>query len=161
MFSDASLALARSVLDAARERGAHIVTAESCTAGLVAACLTEIPGSSDVVERGFIVYSNRAKCDLLGVPPALVAAYGAVSREAARAMAEGALKHVPSRLAVAVTGIAGPGGGSKEKPVGLVHLAAAREGLLLDEEHRFGDIGRREVRLRSVEAALALLRRVL
>jgi nicotinamide-nucleotide amidase len=161
MFSDASLALARSVLDAARARKAHIVTAESCTAGLVAACLTEIPGSSDVVDRGLIVYSNQAKCDLLGVPPALLAAYGEVSAETVRAMAEGALKHMPSRVAIAITGIAGPAGGSAQKPVGLVHFAAAREGLLLHEEHRFGDIGRHEVRLKSVDAALALLRRVL
>ena len=161
MFSENSLALARSVLEAARARGAHIVTAESCTAGLLAACLTEIPGSSDVVDRGVIVYSNRAKCDLLGVPPALLAAYGAVSRETARAMAEGALKRMPSRVAIAITGIAGPGGGTAEKPIGLVHFAAAREGLLLDEEHRFGDIGRSTVRLKSVDVALALLRRAL
>ena len=161
MFSDVSLALARSVLELARAKGLRIVTAESCTGGLVAACLTEIPGSSDVVERGFVVYSNEAKHELLGVPIRLIAAHGAVSPEVARAMAQGACERAPGSLAVAVTGIAGPGGGSVEKPVGLVHFAISSTNLLLEEVHRFGDIGRTNVRLRSVDAALALLRRAL
>ena len=161
MFSEGSLALARSVLELARAKGLRLVTAESCTGGLVAACLTEIPGSSDVVERGFVTYSNAAKSELLGVPMQLMAAHGAVSREVARAMAEGARERVPGSLAVAVTGIAGPGGGSAEKPIGLVLFAVAGVELLLHEELNFGDIGRTKVRLRSVDAALALLRRAL
>ena len=110
MFSDELKTRAQEVLAAARTRNWRIATAESCTGGLIAACLTEIPGSSDVVERGFVVYSNAAKTELLGVPAALIAQYGAVSREVAQAMAQGALKHSHAKLAVAVTGIAGPGG---------------------------------------------------
>ena len=161
MFPAALLQLAKTVLDEARAQGLHLVTAESCTGGLVAACLTEIPGSSDVVARGFITYSNIAKAELLGVPMQLIVAHGAVSREVARAMAQGALTHAPSGVALAVTGIAGPGGGSAEKPVGLVYLAAARGDVIVDQECRFGDIGRHEVRMKSVEAALGLLSRVL
>jgi nicotinamide-nucleotide amidase len=159
MFPDAMLSEARALLDAARDKGVHIVTAESCTGGLVASLLTEIPGSSDVVERGFVTYSNQAKMELLGVPADLLQAHGAVSKEVARAMAEGALKHARAELAVAVTGIAGPGGGSAEKPVGLVHLATARRGAATAaQECRFGDIGRDQVRIRSVAEALRMLR---
>jgi len=159
MFSPALLSLAKTVLDEARAKGLRIATAESCTGGLIAGLLTEIPGSSDVLDRGFVVYSDQAKQDLLGVPGSLIAELGAVSRAVARAMAQGAVAHSKAQLAVAVTGIAGPGGGSAQKPVGLVHLAAFREnGALLHEEHRFGDIGRAQVRLKSVEAALTLLR---
>ena len=160
MFSPSLLKLAESILAKARAAKLRLVTAESCTGGLVAGVLTEIPGSSDVLERGFITYSNKAKTDLLGVPAALLEAKGAVSDEVARAMAEGALKH--GDVSVAVTGIAGPDGGSTEKPVGLVHFAAARKGReILYEMHRFGDISRREVRLRSVEVALKLLEKLL
>jgi nicotinamide-nucleotide amidase len=124
--------------------------------------MTEIAGASDVVDRGFVTYSNRAKTDLLGVPAALIAACGAVSEEVARAMAEGALARSPADAAVACTGIAGPGGGTVEKPVGLVHVAAARKGrTTLHRECRFGDIGRDEVRIKSVDAALNLLLQVL
>ena len=150
------------LLDAFRARAKRIVTAESCTGGLIAALLTEIPGSSDVVERGFITYSNAAKIQMLGVPADLIAAHGAVSEAVVRAMAEGALKHAHADIAIAVTGVAGPAGGSADKPVGLVHLAVAHTGgATLHQECRFGTIGRDQVRLRSVEAALALVWRAL
>jgi nicotinamide-nucleotide amidase len=156
---DASLRkAAKRVLDVSRTRGLKIATAESCTGGLVAGALTEIAGSSDVVERGFVTYSNEAKQDLLGVPAATIRKHGAVSRETAEAMARGALKHSPADIAVAVTGIAGPGGGSAEKPLGLVHFAAAtRGGRLIHREKRYGKIGRGKVRQRSVAQALAML----
>jgi nicotinamide-nucleotide amidase len=161
MFSSALLRLAEVVLVEARENKLRIATAESCTGGLIAGLLTEIPGSSDVLDRGFVVYSNRAKADMLGVPGDLIADQGAVSEAVARAMAEGAVENSNAHMAVAVTGIAGPGGGTGLKPVGLVHFAAAREGRsLLHEAHRFGDIGRSEIRMKSVEAALELLRRM-
>jgi nicotinamide-nucleotide amidase len=138
--------------------GLKIATAESCTGGLIAGTLTEIPGSSRVVERGFVTYSNTAKTDLLGVPEALLANGGAVSEATSRAMAEGALKRSDAHLVLAVTGIAGPGGGSTHKPVGLVHFAAVRRGgEILHREQRFGDIGRSEVRLATVREALAML----
>ena len=160
MLPEPLLEHAATVLEACRRRGLRLVTAESCTGGLVAATLTEIAGSSDVVERGLVTYSNAAKEELLGVPRALLDAHGAVSEPVARAMAEGALAHVlAADLGVAVTGVAGPGGGTAEKPVGLVFIAAARRGAAtLGERHLFnGD--RRAVRLASVERALALLLR--
>ena len=148
---------AEQLLDRFRADGLRLATAESCTGGLIAAALTEVPGSSDVVDRGFVTYSNEAKRELLGVPEALLAEHGAVSEPVARAMAEGALARSVSDVAVAVTGVAGPGGGSAAKPVGLVHLAAARRGgPTLHQEQRFGDVGRREIRVLTVEAALAL-----
>jgi nicotinamide-nucleotide amidase len=148
---------ARRVLAVCRKRGLKLATAESCTGGLVAAALTAIPGSSDVVERGFVTYSNGAKETMLGVPAATLRRQGAVSRATAEAMAEGALARSAADLAVAITGIAGPAGGSAEKPVGLVHFAAAaRDGRRLHREKRFGRIGRRKVRLRAVAEALAL-----
>ncbi len=138
--------------------GVNIATAESCTGGLVAALLTEVPGSSAVVERGFVTYSNEAKREMLGVPEATLQAHGAVSEATARAMARGALAHSRARVAVSVTGVAGPGGGSAEKPVGLVHFACAGPGgRLVAVERRFGDLGRAGIRLASVEQALALL----
>jgi nicotinamide-nucleotide amidase len=162
MFSASMLDEAARLLDAFRARRLRLVPAESCTGGLIAALLTEIPGSSDVVERGFVTYSNEAKQENLGVPAALIAAHGAVSEAVARAMAEGALTHSHADIAVSVTGVAGPGGASEAKPVGLVHLAAARAGgPTLHQECRFGDIGRGEVRSKSVEVALSLLRRAL
>ena len=152
------LAQARALLDLCRAKKLMIATAESCTGGLVAATLTEIPGSSDVVERGFVTYSNAAKETMLGVPSATLERFGAVSREIAEAMAQGALAHSPADLAVSITGIAGPGGGTPDKPVGLVHFAAAaRGGRLMHQECRFGDIGRAQVRLVSVRQALAML----
>lgn len=119
---------AEALLAACRDRGLMLATVESCTGGLIAAALTAVPGSSDVVERGLVTYSNAAKTALAGVPEAMIAAHGAVSEPVARAMAEGALAHAPVQLALAVTGIAGPGGGSAAKPVGLVHFAAALAG---------------------------------
>jgi nicotinamide-nucleotide amidase len=157
MFSAALLAQAEKLLADARARKFRIVTAESCTGGLIAGLLTEIAGSSDVVERGFVTYSNQAKHELLGVPDDLIVQYGAVSAEAARAMALGALKQSRADLSVAVTGIAGPGGATDDKPVGLVHLAAAHGDQVIARECRFGDIGRREVRIKSVAIALELL----
>jgi len=156
---DAKLrATAKRLLDVCRARGLRIATAESCTGGLVAGALTEIPGSSDVVERGFVVYSNAAKETMLGVPAATLKRYGAVSEQTAIAMAAGALKNSQADLTVSITGIAGPGGGSKQKPVGLVHFAAAaRDGRSLHRRRLFGKIGRRRVRERSVIQALALL----
>lgn len=149
---------AKRVLDLCRLRGLRVATAESCTGGLVAAALTEIAGSSDVVDCGFVTYSNEAKQKMLGVPKATLLRHGAVSAETAAAMAKGALKNSQADLTVAITGIAGPGGGSKQKPVGLVYFAAAsREGSLLERRRRFGKIGRTRVRLRSVAQALALL----
>lgn len=151
-------ARAEEALRLARAAGLTIATAESCTGGLVAGALTEVPGSSDVVDRGFVTYSNAAKTALVGVPEALLAAYGAVSEPVARAMAEGALDRAGVGLTVSITGVAGPGGGSAEKPVGLVHFAAARAGRpTLHRERRFGDVGRAEVRRLSVLEALGLL----
>jgi nicotinamide-nucleotide amidase len=151
-------ATAKRVLDLCRARGLRVATAESCTGGLVAAALTEIAGSSDVVECGFVTYSNQAKEAMLGVPASTLKRYGAVSAETASAMAAGALAHSQADLSVAITGIAGPGGGSKQKPVGLVHFAAAsRDGRCLQCRRSFGKIGRRRVRERSVAQALGLL----
>ena len=151
-------ARAAALLDACHAAGLRIVTAESCTGGLVATVLTEVPGSSDVFERGFVTYSNAAKTELLGIPAPLIVRHGAVSAEVAQAMADGALRHSPADLSVAVTGVAGPGGGSEAKPVGLVHLAAARrDGRMVTRALRTGDIGRRAVRLAAAEAALLLL----
>lgn len=162
MFSASIVALAEAVLRQARAAGVHIATAESCTGGLIAGALTEVAGSSDVVDRGFIVYSNRAKTEMLGVPPALIAQHGAVSEEVARAMAEGALQKAGVELAVSCTGIAGPGGGTAEKPVGLVYLAALdKNGTALTSRCVFGDIGRDAVRMKSVEMALKLLAQLL
>ncbi len=152
-------ASAKRVLDFFRARGLKAATAESCTGGLVAAALTEIAGSSDVFDCGFVTYSNEAKTAMLAVPAPTLKRYGAVSSETAAAMAEGALKNSQADVAVAITGIAGPGGGSKDKPVGLVYFAAAsRDGRRFGRSRRFGKIGRRQVRLRSVAEALWLLK---
>jgi nicotinamide-nucleotide amidase len=156
---DAELnAAARRVIETCSARRLTIATAESCTGGLVTAALTEIPGSSAVVACGFVTYSNEAKQSLLGVPETVLRSHGAVSRATAEAMADGVLVHTPVDLVVAVTGVAGPGGGSAEKPVGLVHFAsAARAGARHAREERFGDIGRDVIRRRSVGVALAML----
>jgi nicotinamide-nucleotide amidase len=157
LSDDRILALAEAVLTRCREKKLMVATAESCTGGLIAGALTDIAGSSDVVERGFVTYSNRAKTEMIGVPAPLIVEHGAVSAEVARAMAAGALTHAPVELAVAVTGIAGPGGGSADKPVGLVHLATARRGgKVHSERHVFpGDRG--GIRRATVERALELL----
>ena len=149
---------AQALLILCRSKGLKIATAESCTGGLLAAALTEVPGSSDVFERGFVTYSNEAKQMLLGVSPQTIESHGAVSRECAQAMAAGALSRAPVDLAVSVTGIAGPGGEVVGKPVGLVHFgAASRGGQRLDETRKYGDIGRSQVRHASVAQALAML----
>ncbi len=146
----------------AKAKAYTIATAESCTGGLVAAAITAIPGASAVLERGFVTYSNEAKAEMLGVPPELIERRGAVSQEVALAMVDGVLKHSHADIAVAVTGIAGPDGGGEDKPVGLVHIAAAkRGGARLHEEHRFGDLGRNEVQAESAVAALALIQKLL
>jgi nicotinamide-nucleotide amidase len=151
-------ALSRSLLDLCRMRKLTIATAESCTGGLVAGALTDIPGSSDVIDRGFVTYSNEAKRAMLGVKALTLATFGAVSKETATAMAVGALERAGVDLAVAITGIAGPGGATPGKPVGLVHFAvAARDGRILHRECRFGAIGRTTVRQRSVVEALRML----
>jgi nicotinamide-nucleotide amidase len=150
---------ARELLALSRARGLKIAAAESCTGGLLMATLTEIPGSSDVVERGFVTYSNKSKQQVLGVPTRVLEKHGAVSRETALAMARGTLAHSPAHLAVAITGVAGPGGGTKAKPVGLVHIAAAaRRGRLIHRACKFGDIGRAKVREKSVLQAFKMLK---
>ena len=149
----------RLLLDEARERSLRIVAAESCTGGLLSAAITSISGSSDVFERGLITYSNRAKQDLLGVPGDLIADYGAVSEPIARMMAEGALENSNAHVAIAMTGVAGPGGGTDLKPVGLVHFATARSNQsVMHRAERFGDIGRTEIQMAAVGVALELLR---
>ena len=146
------------LVERAKAAGHVVATAESCTGGLVAAALTEVPGSSAVVDRGFVTYSNAAKSDLLGVDPRLIEQHGAVSEPVARAMAEGALARSGATMAVSVTGIAGPGGGSDLKPVGLVHFALAVRGLPVRHvERRFGDLGRGAIRTAAVEQALSLI----
>ncbi len=158
MTDDAVKAAATALLDLCKQKHLMVATAESCTGGLVAGAMTEIAGSSDVVDRGFVTYSNEAKQQMLGVSADTLAQYGAVSRQTAEEMAKGVLAHAPVDLAVSITGIAGPGGGSVDKPVGLVHFAAAsRDGQLVHVEKRFGDIGRSEVRRQSVLQALAML----
>ncbi|GAA0624304.1 CinA family protein [Brevundimonas kwangchunensis] len=157
MFPDDIQDLARQVVAQASARGLMVSTAESCTGGLVAGALTDVAGSSAVVERGFVTYSNAAKAGMLGVPAAMIETNGAVSEPVARAMAEGAVANSDATISVAVTGIAGPGGGSDQKPVGLVHFAACGPSGLIHVEKRFGDIGRSEVRLESVRTALRLL----
>ena len=153
---------AAALLDAYKAKGLKIATAESCTGGLVAALLTEISGSSAVVERGFVTYSNEAKTDLVGVPADLIAAHGAVSEPVARAMAEGALTHSLADVTVGITGVAGPTGGTATKPVGLVHFGLARKGsATVHLERRYGDLGRETVRRRAVEDALSLLEQAL
>ena len=156
------LAQAAELLEACRVCGETVTVAESCTGGLVAGALTAIPDSSDVFERGFVTYSNSAKSEMLGVPFWLIERHGAVSEDVARAMAGGALTHSRASLAVSITGIAGPDGGTPEKPVGLVHFAAGRRDQpIIHERVLFGDLGRAEIRRRSVEQALTLLRSLL
>jgi len=151
-------ALSRSLLDLCRMRKLTVATAESCTGGLVAGALTDVPGSSDVIDRGFVTYSNEAKRAMLGVKTVTLDSFGAVSKETATAMAVGALERAGTDLAVSITGIAGPGGATPGKPVGLVHFAvAARDGRLIHRECRFGAIGRSAVRQRSVIEALRML----
>ncbi len=160
MNTDTSLAeLATITLHTCRDAGLTIATAESCTGGLIAGALTDIAGSSDVFDRGYVTYSNQAKFDMLGVPLELTDSEpGAVSKKVARMMVEGALARSGASLGVAVTGIAGPGGGSKAKPVGFVYIAVGRAGAPVKiVECRFGDVGRTEIRAKTVQQALELL----
>ena len=148
---------AEDLIRALRNKGWKLATAESCTGGLVAAAMTDIAGSSDVFDRGFVTYSNNAKSDMLGVPAELILQQGAVSEAVARAMADGALRNSMADVAVAITGVAGPGGGSADKPVGLVHFACATRLHAQHIERRFGDIGRTAIRTASVDQALQLV----
>jgi nicotinamide-nucleotide amidase len=157
VFDEGLLQAAENLLGLCRARGLHVSTAESCTGGLLAGLLTSVPGSSDVVDRGFVTYSNAAKIQMIGVPTALIAAHGAVSEEVARAMAEGALAYSDADLAVSVTGVAGPGGGTATKPVGLVHIACAmRGGAIVHQRLEFGSQERETIRLKSLDAVLRL-----
>lgn len=162
MTGDEHIASAARLIERCAARGVMIATAESCTGGLISAVLTAVAGSSQVVDRGFVTYSNASKTEMLGVPAHLIAAHGAVSEPVARAMASGALAAAPAAgVSVSVTGIAGPGGGSTEKPVGLVHIAVAvrtADGATMHHEAcRFGDIGRDRVRADTVARALAMI----
>lgn len=159
MFDAQTTIQIKEILDMARENGYIVATAESCTGGLIAAALTSVAGSSDVMDRGFVTYSNDAKIDMLDVDEDLITWHGAVSEQVARAMAEGALQNSDASVAVSVTGIAGPGGGSDEKPVGTVHLGvASRDGQTAHAHLQFGDIGRSEIRHKSLLAALSMLK---
>lgn len=158
MFPERLRNLAMLVLDDAERARLKIATAESCTGGLVAALLTEIPGSSSVVDRGFVTYSNKAKEEMLGVPGDVLADFGAVSEPVARMMAEGAMANSRANIAVSITGVAGPGGGTPMKPVGTVHIACARENrAIIHEMLQLGDIGRDAIRMTSVETALNMI----
>lgn len=158
LFPGDIIALSTGIIEEFSARGLTVATAESCTGGLIAGALTEISGSSAVVDRGFVTYSNVAKHEMIGVSEETLAQFGAVSKETALEMVEGALKAAGTSLAVAVTGIAGPGGGSPEKPVGLVHLAAAsKTGKLIHREMRYSDLGRTAIRLATVRTALEML----
>ena len=158
LADDDLLLRATALVQACADLGLTIATAESCTGGLLAGLLTEVPGSSAVLERGFVTYSNAAKTEMLGVPADLIAQFGAVSAQVASAMAEGAIHHSRAHLAVSITGIAGPGGGSASKPVGLVHFACAeRGGITRHDERRFQDNGRAGIRRAALDHALSLL----
>ncbi len=159
MFSIEIETLARLLIDEARERQLRLVTAESCTGGLVAGAICAVPGASDVFERGFVVYNNRAKQELLGVPGEIIADLGAVSEPVARMMAEGALENSHAHIAVAITGVAGPGGGTRMKPVGTVHIATARANHGLHHRQEFFQFEtREEIQLAAVQVALEAMR---
>ncbi|MGL4490075.1 MAG: CinA family protein [Rhizobiaceae bacterium] len=160
LFSNEIIMLASDLIEACKQKGIMIATAESCTGGLIAAALTEITGSSAVVDRGFVTYSNEAKLKMLGVKSLTLDQFGAVSKEVAIEMVRGAVRRSNANLAVSVTGIAGPGGGSLEKPVGLVHIAVKFGRKTLHEEHLFGSLTRSEIRMEAVRAALILSARI-
>ncbi|MGH1351480.1 MAG: CinA family protein [Methyloligellaceae bacterium] len=162
MFSDDLIQEVTDILEKCRSNGLKLATAESCTGGLISALLTEIAGSSDVFDRGFVTYSNGAKTDLLQVSPDTLARHGAVSEPTAREMARGALKNSGASVAIAVTGIAGPGGGSATRPVGLVHIAGLNKaGTDYHEACQFGDIGRGPVRQATVRQALHIINKLI
>ena len=150
--------LAREVVALCVEKNVMVATAESCTGGLVAGCITEIPGASQVLERGFITYSDQAKTEMLGVMPIPLRQYGAVSKDTALEMAHGAMSRSEAGISVSVTGIAGPDGGSTGKPVGLVHFGGRHyKGAMIHREMNFGDIGRHEIRMKAVATALEMI----
>jgi len=158
MFDDEITSAAVALLDHCKAKALTLATAESCTGGLVAAALSEISGSSLVLDRGFVTYSNEAKQQMLGVTPATIDVYGAVSKECAEEMAKGALAHAQVDLAVSITGIAGPTGAVPGKPIGLVYFcAASRSGRVIAHDRKFGDIGRSQVRRASLLQALAMV----
>jgi len=158
VFPEDLIEQASALLQSCRKAGVTVATAESCTGGLIAGCLTEIAGSSDVVDRAFVTYSNEAKNVMLDVPMRLIERHGSVSESVARTMAEGALAHSFAVLSVAVTGVAGPGGGTAEKPIGLVHLACAkRGGETRHREERYGDLGRSAIREATIRTAMEML----
>ncbi len=157
MFPNTLTEKAKVLISHCEAAGLMLASAESCTGGLISGLLTSVPGSSSVVERGFVTYSNEAKTEMLGVPAGLIADHGAVSEEVAAAMASGVLAHCPADLAVSVTGVAGPGGGSAEKPVGLVYVAACRRGSSPKVTRNLFSGDREAVRLASVDKALSLL----
>ncbi|MBY5457376.1 CinA family protein [Rhizobium leguminosarum] len=162
LFPQDIISMAEAIIRDFTAAGLMVSTAESCTGGLIAGALTDISGSSAVVDRGFVTYTNTAKIEMLGVQAETLLRLGAVSEETARQMVHGALFRSRAEIAVAVTGIAGPGGGSAEKPVGLVHLAAkSRAGALIHRKMLYGDIGRSEVRLATIRTALEMVRSLL
>jgi nicotinamide-nucleotide amidase len=161
MLPDATLQDAESLLAACRSKGIMLATAESCTGGLIAAALTAIAGSSDVVDRGFVTYSNGSKAEMIGVPMPLIETHGAVSEEVARAMAEGTLARSRAAIVVSVTGVAGPGGGSAEKPVGLVCFGLARTGQPVVSERQVFPGDRAAIRAATVVHAFAMIRAAL
>lgn len=157
VFADDLVQSATALIDHLRRNKLMLATVESCTGGLIAGLITSVPGSSDVLDCGFVTYSNQAKTRMIGVPAVLISRHGAVSEEVARAMAEGALANSAADVAVSVTGVAGPGGGTALKPVGLVHCAAARRGhATVTRVLRLGDIGRDQVRMETVRVALEM-----
>jgi len=157
MYPEILYVMAEDLLEACHDQDIKLALAESCTGGLIAGCITSVAGSSAVFERGFVTYSNQAKGEMLGVPAHVFMQYGSVSEECARAMAEGALSHSHAQLALSVTGIAGPGGATTDKPVGLVHLACAREGFETRHERHVFKGDRDRVRIQAVESSLKLL----
>lgn len=162
IFADELIASATALIDTFRMGGQTIATAESCTGGLIAGLLTSVPGSSDVFDAGFVTYSNAAKTRMIGVPAELIERFGAVSVEVAGAMAMGAVTNSGADIAVSVTGVAGPGGGTALKPVGLVHVSTFRRsgGAINHDELRLGEIGREAVRLATIRHAIAMLQRM-
>ena len=161
MFPEKTLDLANEVITALRDNDLMIVTAESCTGGLIAGALTAVPGSSSVVHGGFVTYANKAKAAMLGVPAGMIEDFGAVSEQVALAMATGARQVSETDISIAVTGVAGPGGGTKEKPVGLVHIGCSSANLSKHKEMRFGEIGREKIRIATIDAAFELVLDVL
>jgi len=157
MFPEILTIMCEDLLEECQENGLKLALAESCTGGLIAGCVTSVAGSSAVLDRGFVTYSNAAKTDMIGVPANLIETHGAVSEEVAIAMAEGALAHSNAQLSLSVTGIAGPGGGTEDKPVGLVHMACARDGQPTQHQRHLFKGDRERVRIQTVESGLKLL----